>query len=337
MRDRHGEYRSLEREFGTRMSIETQSSNVGQHAATTTHYAMAVQAKHIVWLLALGLIWGSSYLFIKLLVDVVSPTVMVAARFALGVATLGTILKARGGALPRWGRIWGYLLVMSIFGNVVPFLLIAWSEQHTSSALAAVLSATTPHFTLIFAVAMFSSERLSLDRVAGIIVGFVGVLLLTGRSILDLGNSDGLGIIALLGSSVCYGFAFAFARQYVRGDPLSNVTAQLLMSLAIITPFAIISGWVRVDELGVAEVVSWLVLGAVGTGVAYLFYYSLIREIGATPASLVTYIIPPVGVILGWLVLDERIGLAGLAGMALIVTGVAISYGWHRRQSIRTP
>lgn len=315
------------------MTLEPTSPTVVRTATIATHQAGSVQTKHIVWLLALGLIWGSSYLFIKLLVDVVSPTVMIAVRFGLGVATLGAILKVRGGTLPRFGRAWGHLFVMSIFGNIVPFLLIAWSERHTTSALAAILSATTPHFTLIFAVALFRGERLTASRIVGIVTGFVGVLLLAGRSILDLGSSDGLGVVALLGSSVCYGFAFAFARQYVRGDPLSNVTAQLLMSLAIITPFAVTTGWIRVDELGVTELASWLVLGAIGTGIAYLFYYSLIREIGATPASLVTYIIPPVGVALGWLVLDEHVGFTGLGGMALIVVGVAISYGWRPRTS----
>ena len=314
------------------MTVKSPSPAITHSTATAVPETVSVHAKHVVWLLALGLIWGSSYLFIKLLIEAVSPTVMIAVRFALGVVTLGTILVLRGGRLPRWGRVWGYLLVMSIFGNVVPFLLIAWSEQHTTSALAAVLSATTPHFTLLFAVAMFRGEGLTIDRVVGIIIGFIGVLLLTGRSILDLGSVDGLGVVALLGSSVCYGFAFAFARQYIRGDPLSNVTAQLLMSLAIIGPFAVTTGWVRTDELGVVEIGSWLVLGVIGTGVAYLFYYSLIREIGATPASLVTYIIPPVGVLLGWLVLNEAIGPGGLAGMVLIIAGVAISYGWHRRR-----
>ncbi len=290
-----------------------------------------VGAAQVVWLLALGLIWGSSYLFIKLLVDAASPSVMIAVRLALGLLTLGGVLLARRERLPPWGRPWGLLLVMSVAGNVVPFTLITWAEQHVTSALAAVLSATTPLFTLLVSALVFRHDRLSGARLAGLGVGFAGVVLLTGRSVLDVGSSDAAGTLALLASSACYGFSFAFARQYIRGNPVSNVTAQLAMSLAIMAPFALFGGWVEPAELGAANVAGWVVLGALGTGVAYLFYYALIRAIGATPASLVTYIIPPVGLLLGWLVLGEDLGINGIAGMALIVAGVAVAYGWHRR------
>ncbi|MCC6935718.1 MAG: DMT family transporter [Thermomicrobiales bacterium] len=290
-----------------------------------------VGAKHVLWLLSLGLIWGSSYLFIKVLVDAASPTVMIAVRLALGLLTLGVVMLVRGERLPAWGRPWGLLLVMAIVGNVIPFTLITWAEQHVTSALAAVLSATTPLFTLLVSALVFRQDRLSGTRLAGLAIGFVGVILLTGRSVLDIGSSDAIGTLALLGSSVCYGFSFAFARQYIRGNPVSNVTAQLMMALAIMTPFALLQGRVEPAELHTGNVAAWIVLGAVGTGIAYLFYYALIGEIGATPSSLVTYIIPPVGVILGWLVLNEGLGVNGLVGMVLIVAGVAVAYGWHRR------
>ncbi len=290
-----------------------------------------VGALQIAWLLSLGLIWGSSYLFIKLLVDAASPSVMIAVRLALGLLTLGAVMLARGERLPTWGRPWGLLLVMSVAGNVVPFTLITWAEQHVTSALAAVLSATTPLFTLLVSALVFRHDRLSGARLAGLTVGFAGVVLLTGRSVLDVGSSDAAGTLALLASSVCYGFSFAFARQYIRGNPVSNVTAQLAMSLAIMAPFALTGGWIEPAELDATNVAGWVVLGALGTGVAYLFYYALIRAIGATPASLVTYIIPPVGLVLGWLALGEDLGVNGIAGMLLIVAGVAVAYGWHRR------
>ncbi|HMM41230.1 MAG TPA: DMT family transporter [Thermomicrobiales bacterium] len=290
-----------------------------------------VGALQVAWLLSLGLIWGSSYLFIKLLVDAASPSVMIAVRLTLGLLTLGAVMLARGERLPRWGRPWRLLLVMSIAGNVVPFTLITWAEQHVTSALAAVLSATTPLFTLLVSALVFRHDRLSGARLAGLAVGFAGVVLLTGRSVLDVGSSDAAGTLALLASSVCYGFSFAFARQYIRGNPVSNVTAQLAMSLAIMAPFALLGGWVEPDELNATNVTGWVILGALGTGVAYLFYYALIRAIGATPASLVTYIIPPVGLLLGWLALEEDLGINGVAGMLLIVAGVAVAYGWHRR------
>ena len=290
-----------------------------------------VEARHVIQLLLLGTIWGSSYLFIKVLVDAVSPAVMVSVRFGLGALALGTVLAVRGGRLPAFGRIWFHLAVMSLFVNVTPFLLIAWGSQSAESALAAVLNGTTPLFTLVFAAAIFRSEAFTPARVSGVLIGFAGVLALTGGSFRDLGSVASLGELALLLSSVCYGFGFAYARQFVRGDPLSNVTAQLIIGAAITTPIAVATGWVRTENLHAGNVAAWIILGILGTGIAYLFYYSLIGQIGATRASLVTYITPVVGLILGWLVLGENLGLAGIAGMLLIITGVAISYGWHRR------
>lgn len=291
----------------------------------------ALTVRHLIYLLTLGGIWGASYLCIKLLVDVASPSAMIAVRMALGAGVLGTVLLVRGGRLPPRSRLWGHLLTMAVFGNVVPFLLIAWSQKHATSAIAAVLNATIPFFTLIFAAVVFRIDRITPARLAGITLGFAGVAFLTGGSVLDVGSSGGLGELALLGSTFCYGFAFAYARRFIHGDPLANVTAQLLMGLVIMLPITARGGWVHLDQLGIVEAVSWVVLGAVGTGMAYIFYYSLIADIGAVRASLVTYLIPPVGIILGWLFLDESLGLTGLFGMLLIVLGIAVSYGWHRQ------
>ncbi len=296
-----------------------------------------VEIRHVVWLLVLGTIWGSSYLFIKVLVEAVSPAVMVLARFALGAAVLGVILALRGGSLPKGGRIWLHLGVMSIFVNVVPFLLIAWGSQHADSALAAVLNGTTPLFTLLFAAAIFGSERFTLARVMGVLLGLAGMAALTGSSLLEIGDSASMGALALLMSSVCYGFGFAYARQFVRGDALANVTAQLTIGVIITTPIALATGWVRTENLNAGNIAAWIVLGVFGTGIAYIFYYTLIGQIGATRASLVTYITPVVGLILGWLVLSENLGLSGIAGMILIIAGVAISYGWHKRLRRKAP
>ncbi len=133
-----------------------------------------------------------------------------------------------------------------------------------------------------------------------------GVGLLTDPSTVGLSSAAGVGELAMIGTSACYGFAFACVRRYVRGDPVANVTAQLLTGTVIITPVA------------------------VATGVAYILHYLLIAEIGATAASFVTYLIPVVGVALGWVFLGERRGLSGFLGMALVIAGVAVSCGWHR-------
>lgn len=290
-----------------------------------------IEPRHVAWLMILGLTWGSSYLFIKVLVEAVSPAVMVAARFALGAAVLGIILTIRGGRLPATGRIWFHLAIMSVFVNITPFLLIAWGSRHTDSAMAAVLNGTTPLFTLIFAAAIFHSETFSPARIGGVVLGFVGVITLTDGAFSDPGSANGLGELALLVSSLCYGFGFAYARRFITGDPLSNVTAQLMIGTVVTTPIALATGWIRTEHLNPANIGAWIILGVFGTGVAYLFYYSLIGQIGATRASLVTYITPVVGLILGWIVLGENLGWAGVIGMLLIIAGVGVSYSRNPR------
>lgn len=291
----------------------------------------AVAPRHALLLLILGSIWGSSYLFIKVLVDVASPTVLIAVRFAFGALVLGLFLALSGRRLPPLSRRWLHLLVMAVMGNVIPFLLIAWGQRHADSAFAAVMNATTPLFTLLIAALVFRTEFFTVPRVTGVAVGFGGVALLTGASILDVGHVDGLSELALLGSSACYGFGYAYARRFVRGDPLQNVTIQITYGLLITTPLALYNGWFEPGNLTVWNGAAWVVLGVAGTGLAYVFLYRLIADIGATGASLVTYVSPLVAVILGWLVLDEYLGLNGLAGMLLIVAGIGISYGWLLR------
>jgi drug/metabolite transporter (DMT)-like permease len=287
----------------------------------------AVTPRQVTLMLALGTIWGSSYLFIKNLVDAADPVTIIAVRMVLGAITLGAILLLQRRMLPAWGTVWGHLAVMSLLGNLLPFWLIAWSQKHTTSALAAVLNAAIPLFTLLIAATAFRMERITPNRVAGIALGMVGVAFLTGSSVLDFGSSGGLGALALLGASLCYGFAFAYARRFVRGNPLSNVTAQLGMGAIVIVPVALATGWVETDKLAATDIAGWIILSAVGTGLAYVIYYGLIAEMGATAASFVTYIIPVVGVILGWVILDERLAWTGFVGMALIVVGVWVSVG----------
>jgi drug/metabolite transporter (DMT)-like permease len=287
----------------------------------------AVTPRQVTLMLALGTIWGSSYLFIKNLVDAADPVTIIAVRMVLGALTLGAILLLQRRTLPAWGSVWGHLAIMSLLGNLLPFWLIAWSQKYTTSALAAVLNAAIPLFTLLIAATAFRMERITPNRVAGIALGMVGVAFLTGRSVLDFGSSGGLGALALLGASLCYGFAFAYARRFVRGNPLANVTAQLGMGAIVIVPVALLTGWVETDKLAATDIAGWIILSAVGTGLAYVIYYGLIAELGATAASFVTYIIPVVGVILGWVFLDERLAWTGFLGMALIVVGVWVSVG----------
>jgi len=286
-----------------------------------------VRTTHLVQLLLLAAIWGSSYALIKIAVAGISPLTLVAGRLVLGAALLLVTARMMGLRLPRDRTQLLHLTVMAVTGNILPFLLIAWAEERVTSSLASILNATTPFFTLLLAVSVLRTERLTLGKVMGIIVGFIGVAILTGADLTNLGSASGQGVLALLASSACYGLGFAYARRYVRGEPLAVSATQLSIAALLLAPVALLFGDVTATHLTPANAAAWITLGLIPTGVAYILYYRLIAGVGATRTSYTTYIIPIVGVTWGWLLLDEALGLDALLGVAVIFLGLAIASG----------
>ncbi|MDI3341682.1 MAG: DMT family transporter [Sphaerobacter sp.] len=284
-----------------------------------------MRASHLTNLLLLSAIWGSSYVLIKVVVAGVNPLTLVAGRLALGAAFLVIAARLSGLRLQRRPAELGHLVVMAVTGNILPFVLIAWAEERVTSSLAAVLNATTPFFTLLLATLAFRTERITAAKLVGIVVGFTGVALLTGIDPATLGTASGQGVLALLASSLCYGVAFAYARRYVRGAPIAIAATQLTIAAVLLAPIALLFGDVGATDLTLTRAVSWLALGLLPTGAAYILYYRLIAEVGATRASYTTYIIPVVGVAWGWLLLDETLGWQGWLGVAVIFLGLAIA------------
>lgn len=286
-----------------------------------------MRATHLLQLLLLSAIWGSSYALIKVAVAGITPLTLVAGRLVLGAVFLLLTARLLGLRLPRERSMLLHLALMAVTGNILPFVLIAWAEVRVSSSLAAILNATTPFFTLLLAVSVLRTERLTLGKLIGIGVGFLGVGLLTGADLTDLGSSSGQGVVALIASSACYGIGFAYARRYVRGEPIALSAAQMSIAALLLAPFALLFGDVGATDLNTARAISWLTLGLVPTGIAYIVYYRLIAGVGATRASYSTYIIPIVGVTWGWLLLDESLGLDALVGAAVIFLGLLIASG----------
>jgi drug/metabolite transporter (DMT)-like permease len=286
---------------------------------------------YLAQLLVLGVLWGSSYLFIKVAVAGVDPVTLVAGRLAVGSLFLFSMMRLRGFAFPRNRVFWGHVLAMSLIGIIIPQVLIAWSEQHVTSSVASILNATTPFFTLICAAGVFRIELFSRAKIAGLIVGFAGVGLLTGRAIVDLASSSAQGQIALIVSSIGYGIAFAYTRRYQHAEPLVLASAQMSMSTLLMIPGIFLFGDIGNTQLTATRLAAWLALGALSSGVAYILYYQLIAAVGATTASFGTYLIPIVGVFWGWLLLGEPVGLRTFAGVALILAGLVIATGIRRR------
>jgi drug/metabolite transporter (DMT)-like permease len=277
-------------------------------------------------LILLAGIWGWSFLLIKVIVEGAPPSFLAWGRIALGMLVVFAFLRRAGQGLPA-RRFWGHLLVLGLTMSVLPFMLIGWGEQRIASALTAVVNACTPLFTAAFA-AWLLGERLRRPQLAGLLVGFLGVAVVAGVGGGDLAGSSLAGVLAVVLASAGYGFGFAYAHRFTEGlSALQLSLGQLLAGTLLLAPVAAgdLAGG-RVD-LGPLGLLCLLLLGALGTGYAYLLNYRTLQESGATVASLVTYLVPIVGVAAGVLVLGEPFSVRLVLGGLVVVLGVALVQG----------
>lgn len=277
----------------------------------------------------LALFWGSSFLLIKVALEGLSPMQIVLARLTGGAAVLGAIVLLSGRSLPRGLRVWGHLAAAGAIGNILPFFLFAWGEQRVTSGLAGILNGTTPLFTLALAIAFLPEERLRGGRALGLALGFLGVVVVVGPWDPHQLTSSVPGQLACLMAAASYGVAFVYTRRFLAGrdhPPMVLAAGQLLVAAAqmwLLAPFAA-RGPVSLEPAVVGAV---LLLGAVGTGLAYLLFYRIITDAGATTASMVSYLLPVVAVVLGIVVLGEPVTWNLFAGAAVVIAGVAVAEG----------
>ncbi len=276
--------------------------------------------------LLLGLLWGSSYLFIKVGVEAgFAPLSLVAIRVVIGFALLAVVGVASQVRLPREPSTWAHLAVIGVLSVALPFLLITWAEQSVASSLAAVVNGAIPLVVIVLAAATLPDERLTAPRIAGLLVGFLGLVILVGFDPGTLATSGGLPVVALIASTVSYAAGGVWARRFLGGvRPIMLAIGELGFAVLYVTPWAIalegsaglprtLDGWLAVI---------WL--GALGSGLAFLIFFRLLTRWDATRTSLVAYLIPVFGIALGALVLRERVETGLLMGTALIVGGIAL-------------
>jgi drug/metabolite transporter (DMT)-like permease len=272
---------------------------------------------------ALALLWGSGFLWIKLALDHgLSPAQITIARCVLGTAVLFLLARAAGQRLPRSRSTWGRLVVAALFCNAIPFALFAIGEQSVDSGVAGVLNATTPLWSLLIGVLLGTDRGLRPLRLTGLLLGFAGTVLIFAPW-----HRSGLltwGALALLAAAASYAVAFAYmARKLTSGQaPLALSAAQLLMATGWTTLSLPFAGPVDTDLTGLAAVTA---LGVLGTGVTFYLNYRLIADEGPVTAATVGYLLPVVSVTLGAVLLDERVGPRVLVGMAIVLTGVALT------------
>jgi drug/metabolite transporter (DMT)-like permease len=279
-------------------------------------------------LMALVAMWGSAFLFIKLGVATVPPMTLVAARLVLGVAVLLPLVYMLGLRLPPPGAAWLPFILLALLGNAIPFYLITWGQQTVPSALAGILMAAMPLATMVLAHFTVAGEHMTRNRVLGFALGFLGIMSLMGPAALGgLGGSslDVLAQLAILAGALCYAANSVLTRRLVKSEFLVSATAMLLVASVVVVPIALVID--RPWELApsASSILSILWLGVGPTAVATICYFQLISSAGPTFMSIVNYLSPCIAVVLGVALLGEEPGVSAYAGLALILTGIAVS------------
>jgi len=278
--------------------------------------------------LALGLVWGCSFIFIELGLVFLSPFGVTFVRCALGAITLMIFAKARKVGLPKGKSIWKKLWVVAMLLNVVPGVLFAFAQQYITSALAGIINATTPLMTLIFMLLIFREEKIKREQVYGLLIGALGVMTVMGVW-KELGDNQLIGVIALLIAVSCYGASYPYSTRNVIPlglKPEALATGQLLMATMTLLPLFIFDGFSS-NNYETKSIIAMLCLGIFGSGFAYIWNFSVTAAAGSAIGSTVTYITPVVAVIVGWLYLNEEIAWHEPVGALVVIIGALLSQG----------
>jgi drug/metabolite transporter (DMT)-like permease len=283
--------------------------------------------------LALGLVWGCSFIFIKLGLEFLTPFGVAFVRCALGAITLLIVVKLMKIDLPKEKSTWYKLWIVAMLLNVAPGILFAYAQLHVTSVLAGIINATTPLATLIVMLIAFREEKLKAEQIYGLILGGLGVLVVLGAW-QGIGDNQLTGVIALLIAVTCYGISFPYSKRNIIPlglKPEAAATTQLLMAAITLLPFYLYDG-ISQDNYRPANIFAMLALGILGSGFAYIWNFSIIAAAGSSIASSVTYLTPVVAVFVGWLFLGEVIVWHEPVGALLVILGAAVSQGRFNRR-----
>lgn len=291
----------------------------------------------MVRLFALSFIWGWSFLFIRVAGEDLTPTAVAGGRVLLGALVLHVVLRVRSIPFPRDRATLASFAVVGACGSAIPFTLLAWGGQHIDSGLSAVLNASTPLFTAGLAVPLLG-ERIQPKVIGGLLVGFAGVAVVAGvgSDSVELTGTHGLAVLAPVAAGLCYGLTFCWAARTLMGIPAVVAAAgQVTAASIILLPFAVGTTIARGVAPGPRQIGSLLLLGAIGTGVAYMLSFRIIADLGPTVASLCTYIIPVVALLVGAVVLDEPITGRVIVGGLITIGSVALVTRARQRAAAR--
>ena len=289
------------------------------------------KSKSASWLglyIALGIVWGCSFIFIKLGLEFLTPFGVAFGRCALGALALVIYLKFKKLSLVRNRAMIGHLWVVALLLNVIPGIFFAWAETEVTSILAGIINAVTPLMTLIAIILVTRNERPTVPQVLGLLLGFLGVLTVLGAW-QGLGDNPLWAILVLLAAVTCYGFSFPYSRRFILPAGLApEVMAATQVSLGALTllPLFLINGIAK-DEYRPGPVLAMIALGVFGSGFAYIWNFTIMRAAGSAIASSVTYVTPVVAVIVGLIFLQEKLHWYEPVGACVVLLGAAIAQG----------
>ena len=278
--------------------------------------------------IALGIVWGCSFIFIKLGLEFLTPFGVAFGRCALGALALLIYLKAKGLSLVRDRKMIGHLWVVALLLNVIPGIFFAWAETEVTSILAGIINAVTPLMTLIAIMLVSRNEKPTAPQIVGLLLGFLGVLTVLGAW-KGLGDNPLWAILVLLAAVTCYGFSFPYSRRFILPAQLKpEVMAATQVTLGAITllPLFLMDGIAK-DEYRIGPVLAMIALGVFGSGFAYIWNFTIMRAAGSAIASSVTYVTPVVAVVVGLIFLQEKLHWYEPVGALVVLLGAAIAQG----------
>jgi drug/metabolite transporter (DMT)-like permease len=292
--------------------------------------ALSMNGRLWALLAVLGLLWGGSFFFTQIVVREIPPLTLVALRVGIAALALLAFLALRRIPLGPLRQRAGAFLLLGLLNNAIPFLLLAIGQKTVGAGLASILNATTPLWTILVAALATSDERLSGRKLAGILLGILGVAILVGPEAFGAGHLAPLpALAALLGATFSYALAGVFARRFRGVPPAVVATGQLCGSSLIVIPLALLLGagpglgGLGLGAMTPAGIMAMLALALVSTAFAYILYFEVVARAGATNASLVTFLVPASAILLGILFLGETLTAREILGFSAILAGLA--------------
>ncbi|MBT3347941.1 MAG: DMT family transporter [Thiotrichales bacterium] len=286
-------------------------------------------------LIILSVLWGGSFFFVEIAVSELPTLTIVLTRVALAAVALWLFILITGIYVPSSLAVWGSFLIMGLLNNVLPFSLIVWGQTHIASGLASILNATTPLFTVLVASRLLQDEKITRSKLVGVVIGLCGTVIMIGPSVLDGIGVNVVAQLAVLGAALSYAFAGVYGRRFRAQNinPVVTAAGQVTASALVLLPVV----WIIDDPASIVTptIQAGMALAALAlfsTAIAYVLYFKILASAGATNLLLVTFLIPVSAILLGTLLLGERLQLPHIVGMGIITVGLVAIDGrfWIR-------